>query len=169
VTDDWAIELLSRRHDRTAFDCGVAALDDFLKKHARQNAEQDVSRTYAAARPPSSAVLGFYSICADSIDLEDLPRGAARGLPRYSVPTAKLARLAVDRSAQGKGVGGGLLTDALARIARLADEIGICAVTVDAKAAEVRDFYLKFGFEPLLDDELHLFMFVRTIRQMDLG
>jgi hypothetical protein len=64
MTQDRVIELLTRRHDRQSFDCGVSGLNDFLKKHARQNAEDDVSRTFVAVFPPAMRVLGFYSICA---------------------------------------------------------------------------------------------------------
>ena len=67
MTRDRVIELLSRRHDRQSFDCGVASLNDFLKKHARQNAEEDISRTYVAICPPSLRILGFYTICGGSV------------------------------------------------------------------------------------------------------
>jgi GNAT superfamily N-acetyltransferase len=161
----WKVESLTRGHQRESFDCGGGELNDFVKKFARQNADKDVNRTYVAVRPPSPGVLGFYSICAGSVEFEQLPSAAASGLPPYSIPTATLARLAVDKSEQGKGLGASLIFDAIQRIRRLADEIGICAVTVNASDSYVRDFYLKFEFKPLLDDELHLFLFMATIRR----
>jgi hypothetical protein len=104
MSGGWKVEPLTRRHDRQSFECGTAELDDFLQKHARQNADKDVSRTFVAVPPDSSRVLGYYSICAGSVDFEQLPPAAARGLPQYSLPTATLARLAVDTSDQGKGL-----------------------------------------------------------------
>jgi GNAT superfamily N-acetyltransferase len=166
MSGGWKVESLTRQHDRHSFDCGVEELNEFLKKHARQNADKDVSRTYAAVAASPSRVVGFYTICAGSVDFEQLPLVAARGLPPYSVPTAVLARLAVDKSEQGKGLGASLIYDAIQRIQRVADEIGICAVTVNASDLDVRDFYLKFEFRPLLDDDLHLFLLMATIRKI---
>lgn len=162
----WKIELLARDHERQPFDCGQASLNDFLKKHARQNAEKDVSRTYVLTLPPSPRVFGCYTICSGALRWEDLPTEAAKGLPKYPVPVVILARLAVDISQQGKRLGGDLLIDALRRIQRLAGEVGICAVVVDAIDERALNFYLKFGFQPLLDDELHLFMLLKTIRAL---
>src|SRR5208283_3641608 len=123
MTRDRVIELLARRHDRQSFDCRVASLNDFLKKHARQNAEEDVSRTYVALFPPSLQVLGFYTICGGSVEREDMPVAAAKRLPHYPIPVVNLARLAVDVSQQGQGLGGDLIVDALRRIQRFADEV----------------------------------------------
>ena len=169
MSGNWKVELLTRRHDRQSFDCGVSELGEFLRRHARQNADKDISRTFVAVAPGSSRVVGYYTICAGAIDFEQLPSVSARGLPQYSVPTATLARLAVDRSEQGKGLGASLIYNALRRLQRLADEVGICAVTVDASDFSVRDFYLSFEFQPLLDDDLHLFLLMATIRKMNDG
>jgi GNAT superfamily N-acetyltransferase len=166
MTVKWSIELLTPRHDRRAFTCGDAALDEFLKRYARQNAEKDVSRTYVAVMPPDPSVVGYYTICSGSIEFEDMPREARKGLPKYAVPTAHLARLAVDRRHQGAGLGGVLLLDALKRVERLADQMGIHAVTVIALNESVRAFYQRFEFQPLLDDDLHLFMLIATVRQI---
>ncbi len=168
MTPDKVIELLARRHDRQPFDCGVVNLNDFLKKRARQNAEEDVSRTYVAICPPSMRVLGFYTICGGSVERDDMPVAAAKRLPHYPIPVVNLARLAVEVSQQGQGLGADLLIDSLRRIQRLADEVGIRAVTVDALDDRASQFYLKFGFEPLLDNRLHLFMPMSTIRKLNL-
>jgi GNAT superfamily N-acetyltransferase len=166
MTGGWKIEPLSRQHDRQSFDCGEAELNDFLRKQARQNAEKDFSRTYVLVRPPSLRITGFYTVCSGSVRLEDVPAAAAKGLPRYPVPVMVLARLAVDVARQGQGLGGDLLIDALRRATRLSDEVGVAAVTVDAMNQRARDFYMKFGFQPLLDDDLHLFVFLKTIRAL---
>lgn len=162
----WAIEPISKAHDRGHFDCGETSLNEYLKRYARQNAEMGISKTYVAVRPPSTRVAGFYSISTGSIEFDELPPEAARRLPKYPVPTAHLARLAVAKAEQGLGLGGVLLYDALERTARVADQIGIFAVTVDALHARARSFYLRYGFEPLRGDDLHLYLLLDTVRKL---
>jgi GNAT superfamily N-acetyltransferase len=115
----------------------------------------------------AAALLGqtVSSFAAASIEFTSLPTDFARRLARYPVPAANLARLAVDRSKQGRGLGETLLADVLKRIERLADEIGICVVTVDALGGASRDCCLKFGFQPLVDDDFHLFLLLATLRK----
>jgi ribosomal protein S18 acetylase RimI-like enzyme len=168
MTGPVVIERLARSHDRQSFDCGVRSLNEFLQKHARQNAEEDVSRTYVAISIASSPVLGFYTICSGSVEREHMPDATAKRLPRYPVPVINLARLAVDVSQQGLGLGRNLVVDALRRVQRIAEEVGIRAVTVDAIDDRARHFYEKFGFEPLLDDRLHLFLQMSAIRKLNL-
>jgi GNAT superfamily N-acetyltransferase len=102
------------------------------------------------------------------VAFSDLPRGEAKGLPRIDVPVVLLGRLAVDRSMHGQGLGTFLLLDALRRCQRLADEVGVRAVEVDALDATARAFYLKYGFIPLEDDPNHLFLPMSTIRKLNL-
>lgn len=161
----WVIEVLRKEHVRKYFDCGEEPLNEYIKQFARSHAKKGISRTYVAVSPPSYHVVGFYSICAGSVEFHCLPSDKANALPRYPVPTAHLARLAVDRTAQKQGLGCMLLWDALERAMALADQIGICAVTVDALHNKARGFYLHYGFERLLDDPLHLFLMMETIRQ----
>jgi GNAT superfamily N-acetyltransferase len=162
--DDWRIERLGRTHDRSAFDCGKAALDDFLRNLVSQYEKRNLGRTYVALRPGEKRVLGYYTLASGAISFQNLPTGAARKLPRHPVPVILLARLAVDRSAQGSGLGRTLLVDALKRSLGLADRLGVHAVEVDATDAAARAFYEKFGFVPLLDNEFHLYLPVATIK-----
>lgn len=155
---------LGRRHDRTSLDCGEPVLDEFFRRNARQNQERGISRTYAAMAQGESRVLGFYTLAAGSVPAGDLPESERRRLPRYSTPVVQLARLAVDRAAQGGGVGKALLADALRRSVRAADIVGIFAVEVYAKQDAAAAFYHRFGFAPLADDRLHLYLPLHTIR-----
>jgi predicted N-acetyltransferase YhbS len=93
-----------------------------------------------------------------------LPAQQARRLPRHAVPVVLLARLAVARSVQSKGVGGFLLRDALKRSLDLGQKLGIHAVVVDALDADAKAFYEQFGFAPLTGDEMRLFLPLSTIR-----
>lgn len=159
----FTFEPLARHHDRNAFDCGVPALDDFLRRHARQNQERNVSRTFVATRSDGLRVLGFHTLASGSIAFERLPEEARRRLPRYPVPVAHLGRLAVDRSVRGEGLGELLLFDAFKRIADAGQVLGIFAVEVIAKTERARDFYQKYGFKPLTGNSLNLYLPLGTI------
>lgn len=161
----WLIELLSDRHVRDQFDCGVPSLNTFLKVHAGQNARKDMSRTYVAIRRDAYLVDGYYTLANNSIDFAELPPELARRLPRYPVPTVLLGRLAVDVSLQGLGLGRMLLFDACQRIRELADEIGIHAVVVHALNDKAKDFYASHGFMELRGDPHHLFLPLAAIRK----
>lgn len=161
----FVVEPLSRAHDRASFDCGEPPLDEFIRRHARQNQERDVSRSYVAVRDTGDLrVLGLYTLASGSVAAERLPDDARRRLPRYPVPVVHLARLAVDRSA--RGLGEALLFDALRRAARAAEVVGMFAVEVVAKHERAREFYLKYGFLPLADDRLNLYLPMATVRAL---
>ena len=162
----WVVEPLGVRHDRDPFDCGVPALDDFLKKYARQNEELNLSRTYVARRLDDPRVLGYFSLSAGQVNGADLPLDEARRFPRYPVPVVRLARLAVDRSVQGQRLGYGLLVRALEKAYRVSQEIGAYAVEVQATHDSAREFYLRNGFKELHDDRLHLFIAMKTVRKL---
>jgi GNAT superfamily N-acetyltransferase len=161
----WFIEPLSRGHDRTSFDCGEPALNDFLRTLARQQQEKHVGKTFVATpEPGAKKILGFYTISAGSIRFEHLPDRVQERLPRYPVPVARLGRLAVDHSMHGRGLGAFLLRDALLRAARVAStELGILRVVVDAKSDQARQFYERYGFVPLTDHPLTLMILTKTI------
>ena len=161
----WVIEPLGGGHHRASFDCGEPALNDFLLTLARQQQQKHMGKTFVAVpEPGAKKVLGFYSMSAGSIRFEHLPQEVHKRLPRYPIPVARLGRLAVDRSMHGKGLGAALLRDALLRVARVASsDLGILGVVVDAKNAEARKFYERYGFVPLTDHPLTLIILTQTI------
>lgn len=162
----FAIQPLSGAHDRHTFDCGEPALNEFLRQHARQNQSRDISRTHVAVLRGETRVLGFYTLTAGSISPEQLPEPERRRLPRYPIPAAHLARLAVDLSARGQGLGELLLHSAFRRSAETADVLGIYAMEVVAKGEQARLFYARYGFQALADSELHLYLQMQTIRKI---
>jgi GNAT superfamily N-acetyltransferase len=164
----WVIEKLSGGHDRSAFDCGHALLNDWLKLRAGQYAKRDLARTYVAVGGGQSAVLGYYAISSHQVRYESLPPDQAKGLPRIDVPVVLLGQLAVDRTVQGQGLGSLLLIDALRRAQHISEQVGIRAVEVDALDDAARRFYLQFGFVSLADDLNHLFLAMRVIRKLGL-
>jgi GNAT superfamily N-acetyltransferase len=156
---DWRVEPLKRDHDRTGFGCGEPALDEYLARFARQNQESGVTRTFVAVRDAEpTRVLGYYSLAVGAIDRANLPPSAARRFPNFPLPIVRLARLAVDRSQQGKGLGEDLLLDALARSLRVAEEVGIVAVVIDAKHERAKAFYARYEFDALPDHPLTLWL-----------
>jgi GNAT superfamily N-acetyltransferase len=165
----WRIERLTSRHDRTRFDSGQPALDEWLKQRAGQFDRRDLSRTYVATVRANPTVIGYYALSAHHVRYESLPRDQAKGLPKIDLPVILLGRLAVDRAAQGQGLGSTMLIDALGRTQRLADEVGIRALEVAAIDDAARDFYIKYGFVPLLDDKRHLFLPMQVIRKLKLN
>jgi GNAT superfamily N-acetyltransferase len=132
--------------DRSVFDSGNIDLDRFFQKYAGQNQfRHHIGVTYVAC--DDDGIAGFATVAATHIEIDDLPKSRKKNLPRYPLPVLRLARLAVDRSAQGKGVGK-LLLRAVFRIAhQMAETVGCLGVVVDAKQEAVR-FYERYGFEP---------------------
>jgi GNAT superfamily N-acetyltransferase len=125
------IEQLARNHDRRAFTCGVAALDEYLRRFARQHAAANISRTYVAVA--GTDIRGYYTLAMAGIRRDNLPPRHADRFPNFPLPVARLARLAVARQYQRQGLGELLLADALQRCLHLSDEIGMAGVIVDAR------------------------------------
>ncbi len=164
---DWRIEPLGQQHDRGRFECGEAALDDYLRRYARQNQDSGIARTFVAvgAAEPGR-VIGYYSIAVGALDRANFPLRAAKRFPGFPVPVARIARLAVDRTRQGHGLGEDLLMDALHRCLRVATEIGIAAVLVDAKHERAKRFYARYEFESLPDQPLTLWLPAAALRRL---
>jgi GNAT superfamily N-acetyltransferase len=154
---------LEKGHDVSAFDCGVQRLNDYLQKYALTNHQNRSARTYVAVR--DEQVVGYYTLAAGSVDREETPRRVAQGQGQYPVPVILLARLAVDISERGHGLGGGLLKDAILRAAQAADVIGVRALLTHAKDEAARAFYEHFGFEPSPVNELHLFVLMKDVQK----
>lgn len=139
------VEPLSGGHDRQSFECGVEALDRYLKQQVSQDVRRNVTSCYVACQSGNARVVGYYTIAMGSVPLGDFPPEVARKLPRYSsVPIARIGRLAVDLSYRGKGLGSVLLTNAIARAHR--SDIAAFAVVVDAKDESAAAFYQRNGF-----------------------
>ena len=160
---DWQIERLDRPHERGAFCCGKAALDEFVRRLVNQYEKKRLGRTFVAVPPGGKRVLGYYTLASGSVPFQNLPSAVAKKLPKHPVPVALLGRLAVDQTSQGQGLGEWLLMDALRRCLELADQLGIFAVEVVAIDTEAKAFYLKYGFVPLADRELHLYLPMKTV------
>jgi GNAT superfamily N-acetyltransferase len=163
---DWTIESLSSRHERRAFCCGNASLDAFLKTLAGQYQKRRLGQTFVAVAAEESTVCGYYTSAASSLDLSALPQKQRKKLPKHPLPTVHLGRLAVDQSQQGQKLGETLLFHFLRAARDAANTIGVYAVDVLATDDTARDFYLKYGFLPLQDLPLQLYLPMKTIEQL---
>jgi GNAT superfamily N-acetyltransferase len=144
VTLPYRIERLDA-HDRSGFDCGVPALNAYLKTQAGQEVRRRVTACFLLVEQASEAIAGYYTLAAGSVLLSDLPEATAKKLPRYpTVPIVRIGRLAIDFRYQGKKLGGVLLYDAIKRAAH--SDIGAFAIVVDAKDDDAVAFYEHHGF-----------------------
>jgi GNAT superfamily N-acetyltransferase len=154
---------LSADHDLDAFASGVPPLDDWLKRRARANEAAGASRTFVVCE--GRRVIGYYSLAAGSA-LHDEATGKVRRNMPNPVPIALLGRLAVDQSRQGSGLGRALLRDAVLRVVRAAETIGVRAILVHAISEEAKTFYEKWGFIPSPIEPMTLMVTVEEARRI---
>lgn len=153
----WHEEAIGRSHDRKAFDCGDPEMNTFLQRFARQGHEQNAVKTFCAvADGAPDKILGFYSLAPASVEHDAVPAAMTKGLARHKVPGFLLARLAVDKSVAGRGLGGQLLLAAALRCIRVTEEIGGVLMIIDAKNDRAANWYASHGAEPLKDRPLAL-------------
>jgi GNAT superfamily N-acetyltransferase len=156
------IEKLDRRHDVDPFDCGKEPLNRFLVRYALQNQKAGSSQTYVGLN--GQTIVGYYTLVVGEVAYERAAERLKKGLARHPVPVMVLARLAVAKSQHGKGLGSGLLKDALLRTLQAADIAGIRAFVVHAKDEAARAFYKRHDFEPSPTDPDHLFILMKDAR-----
>ena len=149
------------------FDCGHAALNQFLQRYALVNQQAHSAQTYVCGL--NGKVVGFYSLAVGSVAPEDAPARALKGLARHPVPVMILARLAVDKQHQGQGLGKALLKNALLSTAQAADIAGIRCLLVHAKDEAERQWYASWEFEPSPTDPFHLFLMLKDLRALLAG
>lgn len=155
-----APEPLAEDHLTEGFNSGETALDDWLLRRARANQVSGASRTYVACE--GKRVLGYYALASGSITQAEVPGRFRRNMPE-PIPVAVLARLAVDRGYQGRGLGRALFRDAARRVAHAASAIGIRGIVVHAISEHARRFYIALGFDPCPREAMTLVVTLRDI------
>ncbi len=160
------IELLSKSHDRDAFDCSSQALNQFLRQTARQHIQKGISRTFVLidTEQPKS-VLGFFTLSLCEVRADKLPAQLTKKYPAI-VPGVRLARLAVAKECQRQGFGEILMIEAMQRTLVIAENAGIIGLFVDAKDEPAKTYYERYGFISLQDLTLELFLALPTIKQL---
>jgi GNAT superfamily N-acetyltransferase len=164
VTGSLRIEKLHRSHNVEAFDCGCDALNRFLIRYALINQHANDSQTYVALS--DAEIVGYYTLVFGQVAFEDAPLRLTKGVARHPVPIMLLARLAVSTAWQRKGIGQGLLKDALLRTLQAADIAGLRALAAHAKDEEARAWYQQFDFIPSPSDPFHLVILLKDIRAL---
>ena len=144
VTDFLPPEPLAERHDFENFRCGEPSLDAWLIRRARANQVSGASRTYVVC--VNQTVIAYYALASGVVTVESSPGRFRRNMPD-PIPVAILARLAVDLSWHGRGIGRAMFRDAARRVANAADAIGIRGIVVHAISEEAKNFYLALGFD----------------------
>lgn len=151
-------------HHVDDFDCGETALNRYLQKHALQSQRSYGTVTYVSLS--DNHVVGYYTLLYGSISHDAAAKRMTKGLGSYpTVPVIILARLAIDRSVQGKGLGKGLLKDALYRAYSAAQLAGLRAFVVHAKDDAAKAYYMQYDFESLPDNPLHLYRLISDIKR----
>jgi GNAT superfamily N-acetyltransferase len=161
------IAKLALAHDTTEFTSGSPDLDRFIKVHALHSQRANIAQTYVAI--VDDHVLGYHTLVVGSVTYEESPERLKKGVPRHPVPIMLLARLAVDTTWQGKGLGLALVVDAMRRVLQVADIAGVRAMAVHAKDDNARCFYEHLGFEAFPDQPLTLYRLLKDIRGMQSG
>ena len=177
IDEPWLARLViepldCKQHDRAAFSCGKARIDNFLKTLAAQHADKDFSKTYVAVEPPSARVLGYYALCPHGIDVSTLPPQDQKRLPRHPVIGAiYLSMIGVDGAFQGRGLGTFLLADAVKLCVTLADKAGGAFIVLDALNEDAARLYRRYGFHdlPTPDQESRMLMSIAKARAAAAG
>jgi GNAT superfamily N-acetyltransferase len=164
VNEERRIEKLRREHVLDAFDCGQPDLNAWLVKYALQNQSASAAQTYVGLI--NNEVLGFYSLAVGQVEYSDAPERLRKGLAKHPVPVMLLARLAVHKDCQGKGVGRGLLRDAVLRTLQASEIAGIRALVVHAKDDAAKRYYEQFDFVSSPTDPLHMFVLIKDLRKV---
>jgi predicted GNAT family N-acyltransferase len=161
------VEVLQTHHDRAGFDCGNASLNNFLHHQARQNMDRNVGVTHVVvATAGDTKILGYYTLVTRTIERVIIP---AKGLPSGPVGVVLLGRLAVDIAAQRRGLGKRMLLRAMKQTLTASMDVGIYALVVNAIDDAAKEWYLglDWGFEQLLDDPHHLYIGMKTLKQLE--
>jgi hypothetical protein len=156
------IELLNEKHDRGVFDCGNEALNQFLKKSARQQAGRNLSRTFVLTGDDPNSIIGYATLVSCDIAPIEVPIAWSRRYP-HRIPAARLARLAVDHRHTRQGHCALLLVDMLRRVAEAGRHLGLVGLFVDTKDKGLTRWYAGFGFVRLSERPLMLFMALDSI------
>jgi GNAT superfamily N-acetyltransferase len=157
------LQLLSRGHDRSAFDCGREAQNLFLKERARKHAELNYSKTWVAVEEGQAKILGFVTLSMGNIVFETLQDELSKRLPKYPMPVLHVGQLATDRTFQGKGIGSLLLRFAAEQAIAASKTVGCYAIELVADNDAAREFYVSRGFVSISPGSMKLYQTIGTL------
>jgi GNAT superfamily N-acetyltransferase len=160
---DWSSTLLTADHDLSAFDCGVESLDRWFRDQAVRAQQSDTARTYVWTAPESSFAVAYYAIAPAQVRRDEVSHSMSGGVG--VIPAYLLAKLALDRSLRGQGLGGQLLLDAVERIVIASEAAAGRLIVVDAIDPAAAEFYVHYGFQRVKGDPQRLVMKIATARK----
>lgn len=161
--DKFKVIAFDKSQQRNEFDCGIDELNNYVCKQIGQDYKRNIATPFVLL--DENKIIGFYTLSASAVDVNDLPVEITRKLPKYaSIPVVLLGRLAVDNNYKKQGLGGLLLMDALKRSLHLSKEIALMSVIVDAKDQSAIDFYEQYNFKKLKDNRF--FLPIKTIENV---
>lgn len=155
---------LNYQHSTASFDCGNAALNKWLREYSAQAQLSGTARTFVYTE--ENKVLGYFSLASGSVSPSSVSTRVKRATGPHDIPVIVLARLAVDKTAQGKSLGRFLLQEAVLRVLSVADEVGVRAIVEDPIDDRAADFYLRYGFLRLKADSTRLYMLLDDVRHL---
>lgn len=150
-----APELLTHHHYLASFDCGEASLNNWLKRNALKNQQNQASRTFVICK--KNNVIGFYALAAGSVSHQFVSGALKRNMPD-PIPVIVLGRLAIDLNHQGKNLGAALLKDVVLRAKTVSEQVGVRALLVHALNEKAKQFYLNYGFQLSPIDDMLLML-----------
>ncbi|MGH1375798.1 MAG: GNAT family N-acetyltransferase [Alphaproteobacteria bacterium] len=163
------VELDKSVHDRKSFDCGTEELNSFLWQFAVRHRDAGISKTMVLpAKDNETDICAYYTLSHTEIERKTLPQSLAKKLPHYPIPVMLIAQLAVNKAAQGHGLGKVSLIRALNHAYEVNLHLPSYAVVVDALDDGVQGFYEQYGFK-VLDTDSHrarLFLPMKTVAQL---
>ncbi|MCU0315286.1 MAG: GNAT family N-acetyltransferase [Fimbriimonadaceae bacterium] len=156
--------LLTKSHDFLDFDCGKEPLNTFLTRHALANQANGSARIFVGLH--NNRVVGYYSLAVGSVLFDEAPERMAKGLAKHPIPILLMARFAVDKEFQGRGIGKGLFKDALKRSLSVAREAGVWAFMTHAKDDDAKALYLRMGMQECPSNPLHLYLLMKDVERV---
>jgi len=159
-----APQALNAKHQLGDFDCGKPALNDWLIRHAMQAQSSGSARTCVVVE--GARVVGYFSLAVGQADAMEVPDRIRKGMGSYPIPVVILARLAVSLQDQGKGIGVGMLQEAIRRTIGIADQAGVRALLTHPIDEEASRFYRRFGFESSPIREQQLLLLLKDARKL---
>ncbi len=156
------VQAIQADHRCDRFNCGKPPLNEWLQRYALQSHRSDGARTFVVHQ--NLEVKGYYSLASGDVLKLEGPERLGAGLGNYPIPIILLARLAVDLSMQKLGLGQALLKDAILRVIRISEDIGIRALIVDAIDEQARSYYIEKGFVPFPADRMRLMQLLKDLR-----
>lgn len=158
-----SIKNIQQKSQLKKFNCDIDALNEFLSRYALKNDQLGIGKTFVAL-DNQEKIAGYFTLATAQVVYQEIPDEYRGKLPKYPIPALRIARLAVNKELQGKGIGRWLLAQAFIKIVQVADITGIYFIIVDAKKTS-KAFYEHYGFHKFNDEELTYFILVDTVRK----